>query len=203
MEAMIYIFQGLMLLLLYLTVIIRATFIYFNDQINPFSIGKAKNIFNMFLEYAFITGLLVWSYEIMAIVFNYNFHIIPFNFWYNLLLDNIILKYTGMLFMLVGYLIFIFSLFSFGKSWRIGIDNDKPGNLVTTGMFSITRNPLFIFLDLYFIGTALINTNLFFIFIGIIFIAGIHYQILQEEIFLQKHYGKEYAEYKKRVRRYI
>ena len=103
----------------------------------------------------------------------------------------------------VGFAVFVASLISFGSSWRIGIDKKKPGALVTTGIFSVTRNPIFLFLDLYFLGTWLICPNLFFGISALVVIAGTHWQILQEEEFLGKQYGAEYEEYARKVRRYL
>jgi protein-S-isoprenylcysteine O-methyltransferase Ste14 len=74
---------------------------------------------------------------------------------------------------------------------------------VTNGIFSITRNPIFVYIDLYFIGTALINANALFIIFALITVIGTHYQILQEEKHLNNLYKEEYVEYKKRVRRYL
>jgi protein-S-isoprenylcysteine O-methyltransferase Ste14 len=108
-----------------------------------------------------------------------------------------------MFLILIGFILFLLSLAAFGKSWRVGIDSKNPGKLVTNGIFSITRNPIFVYIDFYFIGTALINTNILFILFAVIVIIGLHYQILQEEKFLSNFYGEEYSEYKKRVRRYI
>lgn len=95
------------------------------------------------------------------------------------------------------------SFIASGKSWRVGIDKDNAGKLVTGGIFSITRNPIFVFIDMYFIGTFLIFPNLFFLILMVITIIGMHYQILQEEYFLLSHYGDEYKKYMNKVRRYI
>jgi protein-S-isoprenylcysteine O-methyltransferase Ste14 len=61
----------------------------------------------------------------------------------------------------------------------------------------------FLFIDLYFIGTFLINGTLFFLLTALIIVIGIHYQILQEERFLTQHYGDSYREYYNTVGRYF
>jgi len=203
MDALINLYQGIMLILLFLTLTIRSIFLYLKNGIFPFVIGKDKKGFNAVIEILFLIGLLIWSYEIITIIFNIEFHIIPIDFVNKIILNNIILKYLGMGLIFIGYILFLMSLVSFGKSWRVGIDSKNPGKLVTNGIFSITRNPIFVYIDLYFVGTALINTNILFILFAVLVIIGIHYQILQEEIFLSNFYGQEYSEYKKRVRRYI
>jgi protein-S-isoprenylcysteine O-methyltransferase Ste14 len=203
MDSFISLFQGIMLLLLYLTFIIRSGLLYLKDGINPFVLGKGKRGINAIVEYIFFVGLLVWSYEIAAVVFGLHFHIIPIMKVHQPIIDSSVMKYIGMIISLGGYIIFVLSLAAFGKSWRMGIDKTNPGKLVTNGTFSITRNPIFVYIDLYFIGTALINGNIFFIFFALAVSLGIHYQILQEEKFLNEYYGEEYTEYKNKVRRYF
>jgi protein-S-isoprenylcysteine O-methyltransferase Ste14 len=56
---------------------------------------------------------------------------------------------------------------------------------------------------LYFTGTALIFSNLFFLAFTLAAFAGIHFSILKEEKFMQQVYGKEYRAYQQKVRRYF
>lgn len=62
---------------------------------------------------------------------------------------------------------------------------------------------LCLFLDLYFLGTGLIQGDLFFILFAIVAAAGIHIQIRQEERFLEAHYGEAYRRYRRAVPRYV
>ncbi|MBI5184202.1 MAG: hypothetical protein HZA01_00525 [Nitrospinae bacterium] len=82
------------------------------------------------------------------------------------------------------------ALVSFRDSWRAGIDEKTQGELITTGIFAVSRNPIFIFIDLYFIGTFLINGALIFLIFAAVVIIGLHCQIIQEEKFLAKAYGQ-------------
>jgi len=203
MDVVIIRFQGIMLLLLLLTLITRSIMLCLKDGINPFVLGKGKKGFNAILELMFLVVLLIWAYEIIAIVFRVNVHCIPIKAVYETYCKNSPLQITGALFILSGYSVFILSLISFGNSWRVGIDKSRPGRLATKGIYALTRNPIFMALELYFTGTALINMNMLFIGFAVLNALGIHYQILQEEKYLRKHYGDEYSDYKKRVRRYI
>jgi len=95
------------------------------------------------------------------------------------------------------------SLVSFGNSFRVGIDEQKPDNLVTTGVFAFSRNPIYVCFDIFFIGQFLIHRNIIIAVAIVGFALVIHRQILREEEFLSMHYGKEYEEYRSKVRRYL
>jgi protein-S-isoprenylcysteine O-methyltransferase Ste14 len=113
------------------------------------------------------------------------------------------IKYIGILLCYIGLIIFLAALISFGKAWRIGIDETSANELVTTGIFKYSRNPIFLFMDLYFIGVMLIYPTILFALLAICTIIGIHLQILREENFLLNKFGNKYIAYKKQTRRYI
>jgi len=99
--------------------------------------------------------------------------------------------------------LFLWGMVSFGNSFRVGIDMDKPGGLISTGAFSISRNPLYVAFLMILLGIFLIFTTwIFFVY----FVAGlwlIDRQVCLEENSLRNIYGKEYDDYCGRVRRYI
>lgn len=51
----------------------------------------------------------------------------------------------------VSLLISVVAQLQMGQSWRVGVPSDGPGEMVTTGLFAYSRNPVFI----GFIGAAL------------------------------------------------
>ena len=95
------------------------------------------------------------------------------------------------------------SLISFGNSFRVGIDEEKPDELVTAGMFAISRNPIYTCFIVFLAGQFLVHRNLIIAAAAICFTLTIHRQILREEKFLRSHYGEEYEAYLRKVRRYI
>ena len=120
-----------------------------------------------------------------------------------MILDSVPLKVVGSLLVVVGFVFFLSALLAFENSWRIGIDTRSPGKLVTTGIFALSRNPIFCFIDLYFAGTFLINGTLIFLVFAVSVVAGVHYQILQEERFLESQYGSAYRDYCRQSGRYL
>ena len=95
------------------------------------------------------------------------------------------------------------TLISFGDSFRVGIDIEKPDKLVTGGMFAISRNPVYICFILFFIGLFLVHRNIVIAMAVVLFAFAIHRQVLREEKFLKDHYDAEYTAYAKKVRRYL
>ncbi|MCL2137722.1 MAG: isoprenylcysteine carboxylmethyltransferase family protein [Coriobacteriia bacterium] len=95
------------------------------------------------------------------------------------------------------------SLVSFGRSFRVGIDELNPDKLVTTGMFAFSRNPIYVCFDLFFAGQFLIHRNIIITVAVIGFALVIHRQILREERFLEGFYGEDYEQYRQKVRRYL
>ena len=103
----------------------------------------------------------------------------------------------------VALLLIFSSLISFGRSFRIGIDADRPGSLVTSGIFGLTRNPMYVAFGLFLLGEFLIQPNwllLAYLAAGIVLF---HRQVLREEDYLVQHYGDDYRTYCKHVRRYL
>src|SRR5436853_1302710 len=47
---------------------------------------------------------------------------------------------AGAAMVVAGILIFAVALVSFGDSWRVGIDSQTAGKLITTGIFAYSRN---------------------------------------------------------------
>jgi len=95
------------------------------------------------------------------------------------------------------------TLNSFGDSFRVGIDEQKPDKLVTTGMFAISRNPIYLCFLAFMVGQFLIHPNVVLLVSWGLFAMAIHRRVMREERFLVKHYGEEYVAYFEKVRRYF
>ena len=98
---------------------------------------------------------------------------------------------------------FILTLISFGDSFRVGIDAKNPDRLVTTGMFAISRNPIYVCFLMFFIGLFFVHCNIVIAVAVVVFALVIHRQILREEKFLKSYYGTAYEVYCWKVRRYL
>ncbi|MDQ5846740.1 MAG: isoprenylcysteine carboxylmethyltransferase family protein [Acidobacteriota bacterium] len=185
-----------------LIIISRAVYMRLSRHINPIVIGGGKEGVVLVVELLAFAGLVVWMIELLLYAFHSSVHIFPSPFD-AILVDSPIAKWIGVALVSVGILIFIMAFLSFGDSWRVGFDMKTPGALVTNGIFAISRNPIYLFLDLWFIGIFLINGRLIFLIFAVLAIADVHWQILQEEAFLNRLYGQPYKDYLARTGRYL
>jgi protein-S-isoprenylcysteine O-methyltransferase Ste14 len=119
------------------------------------------------------------------------------------LFDSAIVPWVGVFICLAGLILLLFSLISFGNSFRVGIDKDHPDKLITTGVFAFSRNPIYVAFGTILLGQFLIFPNwILLVYLGAA-VWLFHRQVLREEKYLKNHYGKDYSEYCNRVRRYL
>jgi protein-S-isoprenylcysteine O-methyltransferase Ste14 len=102
-----------------------------------------------------------------------------------------------------GLALLLWSIISFGRSFRVGIDTGKPDELVTTGAFAISRNPIYVAFALILIGQFLVFPNWVLLAYLVLAVWLFNRQVLREEAYLKSHYGSPYEVYSRRVRRYL
>ena len=110
----------------------------------------------------------------------------------------------------VGWAVLIASLIwlliaqaQMGASWRIGIDDKRRTELVQHGLFSLSRNPIFLALRLNLVGLFLIFPSAV---TSALLAAGeilIQVQVRLEEQHLANLHGAAYEAYRAKVRRWL
>lgn len=124
--------------------------------------------------------------------------------WLNISCLPIWARYIGMLIAFIGDFIFICSVNTMRDSWRAGVSKTDKTELITKGIYQISRNPAFLGFDLVYIGILIMffNWGLFILsgFAALMF----HLQIVYvEEKFLIVTFGEDYLDYKRGVNRYF
>ncbi len=180
----------------------RAAYLRLGRNINPIAIGGGKRGLLLAIELMAVAGLVTWMFEVLSYALHFRFRIFPSALDAQLI-ESLPAKFFGVALVSLGVIIFALAFVSFGDSWRVGFDVKTPGSLVTTGIFSVSRNPIYVFLDLWFIGIFLINGTLIFLIFAGLAVAILHWQIRQEESFLLKLYGRAYQNYHARTGRYV
>lgn len=112
-------------------------------------------------------------------------------------------RISGIVLAAVGSLVFIIAMVTMRDSWRAGIPAEDNTQMVTSGIYRISRNPAFLGFDLTYIGYYLAFDNLPLLLISLFAVTLMHLQILEEEKYLANRFGTKYLEYKKNVGRYL
>ncbi len=101
-----------------------------------------------------------------------------------------------------GFALLFTGRFGLGASFRIGSAREKTG-LRTSGLFRLSRNPMYLGVYSTLLASFLYTLSPI-VFVLAIFVVAVHHKIvLAEEQFLSGVFGEEYADYCRRVRRYL
>jgi protein-S-isoprenylcysteine O-methyltransferase Ste14 len=166
-----------------------------------FPIDRERTIREGLADLAFLLCFIFWLYETLAFALPLDFHLVPAPVRV-LLIDAIAAKVLGALAMTAGIAVYGLALRAFGSSWRLGIDRDRPGPLVTGGIFCRSRNPIYLSLMLLEVGVFLGVGRLVLLLLAISSAAYFHFLVRREERFLVQHYGDAYRVYTQRVGRW-
>jgi len=166
---------------------------------NPLVLPKDDSAYGLIGLYFKLTLIAMFVY-VLAYAFFPTWHdyFLPIN-----QLDSSTIKYIGLTLLFISLLWTVIAQGHMKNSWRIGIDNDTKTELVTTGLFSVSRNPIFFGMILSLVGLFLTTPNALtalFLIVGYILI---QIQIRLEEEFLEKEHKQTYLDYKQKVRRLI
>jgi protein-S-isoprenylcysteine O-methyltransferase Ste14 len=117
--------------------------------------------------------------------------------------ESPVFEIFGLIMVLIGFLIGIFAFIAMKDSWRIAIQYDQKTELITQGVYRISRNPYFLSYDILFLGYLFFFPSIILIILYLCLIIVFHYIILEEEKYLESKHANTYLEYKKRVNRYL
>jgi protein-S-isoprenylcysteine O-methyltransferase Ste14 len=180
----------------------RAFHLLLARKINPIAIGRGEKGPALVFELSAFAGLIIWLIAVVARATHASLEAFPKVFDVQFI-DSSIARAIGAV--LVGFAMLLFALafLSFGNSWRVGFDKETPGKLVTSGVFAFSRNPIYVSIDLWFIGIALINGTVFFLIFALVAAVALHWQMLREEKFCAELYGEPYQSYRAQTARYF
>lgn len=154
-------------------------------------IGRGKRGVHLYIEAAMgIAAISIVIVQIISIVLNRYF----FPDW---------LRIAGLIISALGVALFITAMLTMRDSWRAGVSKDKT-ELVTSGIFMISRNPAFLGFDLMYSGILMVFFNWVLLIFTAFAILTLHLQIvINEEDAMQSAFGDEYLNYRKKVNRYF
>lgn len=111
---------------------------------------------------------------------------------------------TGLALMTTGLLGTLAAQVDLGQSWRIGVDPTEETDLVTTGAFSIVRNPIFTAMATFGIGAAVAQRTPMSTIAALTMLAAVQTQVrLVEEPYLRTVHTAAYNDYAERTGRFL
>ena len=167
--------------------------------INPITFGKNDNAHDYI---GFVMKLLIAFLFVAVLCFSFsdNLYYFPIPISY---LSFSTFKIIGLILIHISLIWIGIAQYQMSNSWRIGIDEKNKTELVIKGVFSISRNPIFLGMIISILGLFMIVPTAlsFCLLITTYFIIQI--QIRLEEDFLEKQHRQEYINYKHKTRRLI
>ena len=154
-------------------------------------IGKDKSGVPLYVELAMgAATFCVVVAEVVSIVLDWS-------------VSPVWLRVAGLVIAAVGVALFITAMLTMRDSWRAGVSKDKT-ELVTGGIFQISRNPAFLGFDLMYLGVLLVFFNWVLFACSVFAMLMLHLQIVNnEEDAMLLAFGEAYLAYKRKVRRYF
>ncbi len=167
--------------------------------INPITFGKADTAHNYI---GFVMKVLIGLLFVVVLCFSFGSNIykysVPIDY-----LQSEGLKFLGLLIIHISLIWIAIAQYQMSTSWRIGIDEENKTELKTKGIFSISRNPIFLGMILSVLGVFFILPNAMTFFLALTTYFIIQIQIRLEEEFLLKQHRADYEHYKQKTRRLI
>jgi protein-S-isoprenylcysteine O-methyltransferase Ste14 len=116
--------------------------------------------------------------------------------WHTESTTAFVVEIIGYFFLLIGLTIRIWCTFYIGGRKNI--------ELITTGPYSICRNPLYIGTFILAIGVGLCFENLLILLLALVIIIPVHMIVIQmEETHLETVFGEQYRIYKQKVSKFL
>jgi protein-S-isoprenylcysteine O-methyltransferase Ste14 len=111
--------------------------------------------------------------------------------------------WPGALVVLFGTVLMAAAQLDLGASWRIGIDEGARPGLVQGGLYRVCRNPIFLAMLIVVAGFAIMLPTWLSFGTVLGMALGIRAHVLDEEAYLLRTYGADYAAYARRVGRFF
>jgi protein-S-isoprenylcysteine O-methyltransferase Ste14 len=167
--------------------------------INPITFAKTDNAHDYI---GFVMKLLIAILFFVVLCFSFSdklyYYMVPISYlsFNSFKIIGLILIHSSLIWVGIAQ-------YQMSNSWRIGIDEKNKTELVTKGIFSVSRNPIFLGMIISVLGLFLIIPTAlsFCLLVTTYFIIQI--QIRLEEDFLEKQHSQTYINYKLKTKRLI
>lgn len=113
-------------------------------------------------------------------------------------------RHIGIVVFVFGLSITFYSFYLFKKNKTPIIPGQKPEFMVAEGTYKFTRNPMYLGVTIGLLGISIYIGNMLSLLSPLIFFLIMNYYFVPfEEKLMENIFGREYLDYKNRVRRWI
>ena len=140
--------------------------------------------FSLSILFIALDHLGVWQLERLEIVSNFSVFAVAIGYF--------------------GILIILLAQWQMRDEWRIGVDQNEKTALVTHGLYSRSRNPIYFGIFLYWVGLAGALPHPIILILGLVCWASIEVIVRNvEEPYLRRLHGSDYEKYLEQTNRYL
>ena len=172
---------------------------YKQTGINPITFGKTGNAHDYI---GFVMKVLIALLFIAVFIYSFSDkayqYLVPISY----LMKEVFMT-VGLILIHLSLLWISVAQYQMSNSWRIGIDENNKTELITKGLYSYSRNPIFLGMIVSVTGIFFILPNAITFFLMLSTYIVIQIQIRLEEKFLEKQHGQEYLSYKQTTKRLL
>ena len=90
-----------------------------------------------------------------------------------------------------------------GKEWRMGINPEEKTQLIVSGPYAYVRHPIYALSSVLMVASVVAIPSPLMLGVGVIHLALLQWEARREEKYLVVHHGEAYAEYCRRVGRFV
>ena len=111
-------------------------------------------------------------------------------------------RWAGLALWVAGFGVLFAGRFTLGRSFRLGSPKE-PTDLKVAGLYRVSRNPMYLGMYATLAASVLYTLNPLVLAVAGFVAVAHHLIVLGEERYLASAFGSRYAEYRRRVRRYL
>lgn len=177
----------------------RSIAVWRRTGINPYVMGRSESAYDYIgVIFKLVFGLLATAILLFSVFTRFYIYAMPIA-W----LDFAAVKWTGLVLLFVSFAWTALSQIQMGGSWRIGIDRENRTELVGKGIFTVSRNPIFLGMRVGLLAVFLIIPSAITLLALVLGDVLLQIQVRLEEEHLRNLHGKAYENYRREVRRWI
>lgn len=177
----------------------RSIAVWRRTGINPYVMGRSDSAYD-YIGFVFklVFGLLAAAILLFSVFTPFYVYAMPI-VW----LDIAFIRWTGLILLFVSFAWTALSQIQMGESWRIGIDKENKTELVGKGIFTVSRNPIFLGMRVSLLAIFLIIPSAITLLALVLGDVLLQVQVRLEEEHLRNLHGEAYENYRGQVRRWI